>query len=815
MSWSRLFSVRLGAIGGTLVVGERLYTYVSTVAFGQSSLIWPSPATQEEVSSDGRSGEILPKGTTSSSYPQRRQKALQLLEAHSGQNSAESEFDLVVIGGGGLGAYCALDGITRGFKKVLLVEANDFGSGWSGKSSAIVNGSGRSIQRFMRLRSHQHLLQARVDEQDVRHWYNVAAPFLQPMPLYVASSFGTDVLEQGFIAIVSNLVSRYYFVPPATRVTTWVAKNDEENSNGDGGVEGANFQVQQLHAREQHAPLWLSIKKLQDLFHAKPNLSGAFRHTQHLIDDMALTMQLIRTAEAHGAVVLNHCSVVEMEFQPGVPRIQGVIIKDHLAKDSRRIRVGAKAVINATGVWCDEVKQLSPQDGAVTESYREAGYALTPADTIRTTWEPLAAAVSWLMPGNAHEGRSITITPWRNNTYHVGSYDQPTTAPPTLLAPPVAPKSFEKDIGGLSFAARSVGIQDLHKNICGAHSLRFPWLKRENLFEGTPQAIRFEHAVDDRNTGLVTAVGGNWRNMRSFTESLVDAASLQIYEVENQGPRDRSRGLTSSELRRESEDPASHYKRQLAENPSVPGFAVTQQGRKKSAEEKKKENEWMKRYPCRTKRIGILPPQGDEDGFSYFSSLIHTPSKAADAVNAQALSGLPPPGAITPSKDNTNSADSQAEKKKKSSLLNFFGLFGSSKKQTSSGTSGVPTNPSEVPPPSSVPPAVERLLSPEAIRAYIHHQYAATLEDVLCRRNFLVDTNPWVVYSNRLHEKVAEEMQKELGWSAAWTAAQVEQMDSLLKTKLSTIEDSKSAEMPKKLYQLMPRVSELKKSTEA
>ncbi len=220
-------------------------------------------------------------------------------------------FDLIVIGGGVTGAGVARDAAMRGLS-VVLVEARDFASGTSSRSSKMIHG-------------------------------------------------GLRYMAQGDLALVAEAASERKAVervaPHLTRQTPFVipAKNAAVTAKLRTGMWA--FEKLGGVPKDRRHEVW-SKAQLTD---REPtleagDLSGAVVYPEYLTDDARLTLANIRSAVAHGARVLSYAAVASILMQDGVAC--GVVVDDTLTGVAGRARILGRVIINAAGPWVDAVRGL-------------------------------------------------------------------------------------------------------------------------------------------------------------------------------------------------------------------------------------------------------------------------------------------------------------------------------------------------------------------------------------------------------------------------------------------------------------------------
>jgi glycerol-3-phosphate dehydrogenase len=300
-----------------------------------------------------------------------RPSALAALAAH--------EFDVVVVGGGITGAGVALDAATRGYS-VALVERADYASGTSSRSSKLVHGG---------LRYLQHLDLGLVREALLERQLMVAlAPHLvRPLALVVPAFEG--VRPDRLMGVGLNL----YDVMSRDRLRP--RKDDAESSWSP--------------ARHRTISGEEVIELLPALAAREPTSGYLFYDCQ--TDDARLVLTVLGEAERFGAVCANRLDAQELLLEED-GRARGVLVRDE--ESGEQLQVRAANVVNATGVWADE---LQPE-----ELQGEADLRIRPSRgthiTLRHEDLPLSAGA--IVPAGG--GRTIFALPWLGRTL-VGTTD--------------------------------------------------------------------------------------------------------------------------------------------------------------------------------------------------------------------------------------------------------------------------------------------------------------------------------------------------------------------------------------------------------
>jgi glycerol-3-phosphate dehydrogenase len=390
---------------------------------------------------------------------------------------AEEQFDVLVVGGGITGAGVALDAASRGLK-TALVERNDFASGTSSKSSKMVHGGLRYLQqRDFRL-VYEALHERQILLENAPHLVS-PLPFLIPL-------FGRD-------GVVNKAVSRTY------STALWLYD-----------VTGG-WRIGKRHKRIGRDAALSHLPTLR-----AERLVAAFLYYDARADDARLTLSIARTAAVeYGAVCANYAEVVGfVRDDDGDVAGATVRTRDKVSGDeNKEFTVNASVVVNATGVWADEVRALD--EGAHPRSLR-------PAKGVHVTVprSRLPADVAAVIPVRADK-RSIFVVPWPDgDDVYLGTTDTPWDG--SLDEPICKPE----DVDYLLEAANAITTSDLtREDVTGLWAGLRPLLDPgdRHLSERTQDLSR-RHTVRISKEGVVTVTGGKLTTYRRMAEQTVDAA---------------------------------------------------------------------------------------------------------------------------------------------------------------------------------------------------------------------------------------------------------------------------------------------------
>jgi glycerol-3-phosphate dehydrogenase len=404
-------------------------------------------------------------------HPFRRDDALRRL--------ADETFDVLVIGGGVTGAGVALDAASRGLK-TALVEKSDFASGTSSKSSKMVHGGLRYLQqREIRL-VYENLAERQRLLDNAPHLVS-PLPFLIPL-------FGRD-------GVVSKTLARSY------SSALWMY-----DITGGWRIGERHHEVSKQEAVD-HLPTLNT-----------DHLVAGFLYFDARADDARLTLTLARTAAIeYGAAVANYAPVVQMNTDAGATR--GARVQPDAIDPSSAFDVRARVVVNATGVWADDIRALD--EGTHPKSIRPAKgvHVTVPADRL-----PCDIAAVIPVP---KDKRSIFVVPWPGtDLVYLGTTDTDYTGP--LDDPACTPE----DVDYLLEAANNITTSRLTRaDVTGVWAGLRPLLapERGHVSARTADLSR-RHTVMTSSDGVVTVTGGKLTTYRKMAQDTVDAVVRELGE---------------------------------------------------------------------------------------------------------------------------------------------------------------------------------------------------------------------------------------------------------------------------------------------
>ena len=404
--------------------------------------------------------------------PQARIEALASLAA----TTVEEPLDVLVVGGGVTGAGIALDAATRGLS-TGLVEQRDLASGTSSRSSKLVHGGLRYLEMFdfglvKEALQERGLLLTRLAPHLVR-----PVPFLYPLRSTVERPYvGAGLLLYDTMAALGHY---------------------------DMGV-----------PRHRHLFRKQIARIAPDL--RTDELSGAIRYYDAQVDDARLVVGLARTAASHGAQVATRTRVTG--FLRDGDKVVGVRAVDLEADPDREFEIRARVVINAAGVWTDEIQEMAAA-GRLHVRASKGIHLVVPRDRIRSEAGFITKT----------EKSVLFVIPW-GHYWIIGTTD---TAWDLDKAHPAASRA---DIDYLLEHVNTLLKDPLDRDdVAGVYAGLRPLLSGES--DSTSKISR-EHTVSVPVPGLALIAGGKLTTYRVMAKDAIDAVVDHLDEFTQAPLRD-------------------------------------------------------------------------------------------------------------------------------------------------------------------------------------------------------------------------------------------------------------------------------------
>ncbi|GAA1985420.1 glycerol-3-phosphate dehydrogenase/oxidase [Microbacterium pumilum] len=392
----------------------------------------------------------------------------------------DPDVDILVIGGGATGAGIALDAASRGLRTVL-VERRDLAHGTSRWSSKLVHGGLRYLASGQVAIAHEsaserHLLMTRIAPHLVRPMAQVTplyAPGHMSRGAYVGMGYG---LGDGLRRIVGTPDAVLHAPGPIGRDETLRLAPALRADSLRGGMRGWDGQ---------------------------------------LIDDARLVVAIARTAAGYGASILTQVEALEADGD-------GALLRDALTGSELRVR--ARAVLNATGVWAGEF------DPAVVLRPSRGTHLIVDAARLGDSDVSLTVAV----PGSSN--RFVFTVPAPHGRAYIGLTDTPADGPL-----PEVPTATDAEIDMLLATINTVMASPLTRDdLLGTFAGLRPLLA--GRAEGETSDLSRRHAIIESSTGLLSVVGGKLTTYRRMAQDAVDVAAARRFAPDDM-PGSRTRAL--------------------------------------------------------------------------------------------------------------------------------------------------------------------------------------------------------------------------------------------------------------------------------
>lgn len=372
----------------------------------------------------------------------------------------DQQWDMIIVGGGITGAGILAEAARMG-KTALLVEARDFSSGTSSRSTKLVHGGLRYLRQG----------QVKVTRESV-------------------------IERERLLREAKGLVTPLGFFVPTFR-----------NDSMPGWMVGAGLAVYDLIARK-----WAHEKyTLEELIEKVPALTGApvkggYHYYDAQTDDSRLTIRVLREAVRRGGTALNYTRAASL-LRTEDGRVRGVVLRDEA--QGRTAEVQAPVVINATGVWADDLrahvggqKKLRPIRGS---------HLIFPRERL-----PIAEAVGLIHP---RDGRYVFAVPWEGIVL-LGTTDvdhgSDLETEPCITAEEV---EYLLELSRHAFPAADLQLKDIRATWAGVRGVI-------NTGAANPAKESREHALWNEE-GLITVTGGKLTTFRMMALETLRAVGLK------------------------------------------------------------------------------------------------------------------------------------------------------------------------------------------------------------------------------------------------------------------------------------------------
>jgi glycerol-3-phosphate dehydrogenase len=383
-------------------------------------------------------------------------------------------YDLLIIGAGATGAGIALDAATRGLK-VAVVERDDFSSGTSSKSTKLVHGGVRYLEKAVWELDYNQYKLVREALRERKYFLDTAPHLSSWLPIMLP-------LDKWWKA-------PYY----------WAGTKCYDLLAGSEGIETSYF---------------LTKSKALDAFPMlkATDLVGALVYYDGAHNDSRMNVSLAMTAALYGSTVVNHMEVTSLE-KDADGKLCGARVKDLIreknGKKAEEFTIRARGIVNATGPFTDSIRKMDDEGIKEIVAPSSGVHVVLPG-----YYSPQKMG---LIDPKTSDGRVIFFLPWQGNTI-AGTTDAPTT----ISYNPVA---GEDEIDWILSEIRHYLSPDINVrrgDVLAAWSGIRPLVKDPNA-KNTESLVR-NHLINLSPSGLLTCAGGKWTTYRQMAEECVDEA---------------------------------------------------------------------------------------------------------------------------------------------------------------------------------------------------------------------------------------------------------------------------------------------------
>jgi len=376
--------------------------------------------------------------------------------------NSTSEWDIAIIGGGATGLGIAVDAASRGYKTVL-VEKYDFAKGTSSKSTKLVHGGVRYLAN-----GDVKLVYAALKERGLIF---KNAPHVSFVQRFVIPSY--------------SIFSKLKFLI-GLKLYDWMAGR----------------------LRIGKSSLLSKKEVLAKLPHIKTKgLKGGIQYFDGQFDDARLAVNLAQTAASYGATLINYGEVTQIS-KNARQKVNGLTFMDR--ENGQEYVVRSKAVINATGIFVDDILKLD------TPTHKNL---VRPSQGTHVVVDKaFLGGEDALMIPETSDGRVLFGVPWHDKVL-LGTTDTP------INEHQIEPHPLEEEIAFILSTAEQYMVKpptraDVLSVFAGLRPLAAP----SNGEEDSTKEISRDHKLIKSDSNLITITGGKWTTYRKMGEETVDMA---------------------------------------------------------------------------------------------------------------------------------------------------------------------------------------------------------------------------------------------------------------------------------------------------
>ncbi|MCR9250931.1 MAG: glycerol-3-phosphate dehydrogenase/oxidase [bacterium] len=376
----------------------------------------------------------------------------------------DQEFDLIVIGGGITGAGICLDAASRGLK-TALVEKNDFASGTSSKSTKLIHGGLRYLKQF-------EIALVREVGRERATVHKLAPHLVQSkkmlLPIIKDGTFGKFMSSMGLM--VYDILA---------------------------GVE----QEDQRKMYDKEETLELEPLLPEEV------LEGSGLYSEYRTDDSRLTIEVIKTAQEHGAVPVNYILAEDFIYEDN--KLVGLKCKDNITEETFEMR--SKFVVSAAGPWVDDLRDINKSKQGKRLQLSKGVHIVVDHEKL-----PIKNAVYFDIP----DGRMVFAIP-RGKVTYVGTTDTVYEGDKDHVLADYEDIKYLVDAANHGFPSINITMDDVESSWAGLRPLIYEEGK------GSYELSRKDE-IFESSTGLISIAGGKLTGYRKMAEKVVDLVAEKM-----------------------------------------------------------------------------------------------------------------------------------------------------------------------------------------------------------------------------------------------------------------------------------------------
>lgn len=377
-----------------------------------------------------------------------------------------SSFDLLIIGGGITGAGIALDAASRGLR-VALLEKSDFASGTSSRSTKLIHGGLRYLKQL-----EFGLVKEVGSERAVVH--NLAPHLVIP--------------EKMLLPLSEKKGLGYWLTSIGLKIYDWLAGVKPED---------------QRRMLTRHQTL-----KAEPLLRTDDIKGGAI-YAEYRTDDARLTIEIVKTAVNHGAIVVNYARVVEFTYAGN--KIDGVEVVDELSREKFTVR--ATSVVSAAGPWVDDLRVINRSKSGKELHLTKGVHIVVPRAKL---------AVKQAIYFDVDDGRMIFAIPRGEITY-IGTTDTNYSQSKEEVTTTKEDALYLINAVNITFPSANLSVDDIESSWAGLR----PLIHEEGK---SASELSRKDEIFESPTGLISIAGGKLTGYRKMAERVVTLVAKIYFE---------------------------------------------------------------------------------------------------------------------------------------------------------------------------------------------------------------------------------------------------------------------------------------------